>query len=103
MLIVAARMNHETATFSPVPTPLSSFGPNGPTFGSAALEARAVHGRGYCTSTAWSSTALYVRLRANWTATRYGGLWPVTATDPRPSNGCSPSEAVGQLAWANDD
>jgi microcystin degradation protein MlrC len=39
MRIVAARMNHETNRFSPVPTPLSSFGPNGPTFGSAALEA----------------------------------------------------------------
>jgi microcystin degradation protein MlrC len=39
MRIVAARMNHETNTFSPVPTPLSSFGPEGPTFGSAALDA----------------------------------------------------------------
>ena len=38
MRIVAARMNHETNTFSPVPTPLSSFGPDGPTFGAAALE-----------------------------------------------------------------
>jgi microcystin degradation protein MlrC len=34
--IVAARMNHETNTFSPVPTPLESFGPDGPTFGGAA-------------------------------------------------------------------
>jgi microcystin degradation protein MlrC len=34
--IVAARMNHETNTFSPVPTPLASFGPDGPTFGFAA-------------------------------------------------------------------
>ena len=34
--IVAARMNHETNTFSPVPTPLASFGPDGPTFGAAA-------------------------------------------------------------------
>lgn len=39
MRIVAARMNHETNTFSPVPTPFASFGPNGPTFGSAALAA----------------------------------------------------------------
>jgi microcystin degradation protein MlrC len=39
MRIVAARMNHETNTFSPVPTPLSAFGPDGPTFGSAALDA----------------------------------------------------------------
>jgi len=39
MHIVAARMNHETNTFSPVPTPLSSFGPDGPTFGRAALDA----------------------------------------------------------------
>jgi microcystin degradation protein MlrC len=38
MRIVAARMNHETNTFSPVPTPLSAFGPDGPTFGSAALD-----------------------------------------------------------------
>lgn len=36
MKIVAARMNHETNTFSPVPTPLSSFGPDGPTFGAQA-------------------------------------------------------------------
>ena len=38
MRIVAARMNHETNTFSPVPTPLLAFGPDGPTFGSAALD-----------------------------------------------------------------
>jgi microcystin degradation protein MlrC len=37
MRIVAARMNHETNTFSPVPTPLASFGPDGPVFGKAAL------------------------------------------------------------------
>ena len=37
--IVAARMNHETNTFSPVATPFSAFGPDGPTFGAAALEA----------------------------------------------------------------
>jgi microcystin degradation protein MlrC len=37
MKIIAARMNHETNTFSPVPTPLSSFGPEGPTFGAQAL------------------------------------------------------------------
>ena len=36
--IVAARMNHETNTFSPVPTPFSAFGPDYPTFGSAALD-----------------------------------------------------------------
>ena len=36
MKIVAARMNHETNTFSPVPTPLKSFGPDGPTFGEQA-------------------------------------------------------------------
>jgi microcystin degradation protein MlrC len=34
--IVAARLNHETNTFSPVPTPLAAFGPDGPTFGDAA-------------------------------------------------------------------
>ena len=39
MRVVAARMNHETNTFSPVPTPLASFGPDGPAFGTAALEA----------------------------------------------------------------
>jgi len=37
MNIVAGRMNHETNTFSPVPTPLVSFGPDGPTFGAPAL------------------------------------------------------------------
>ena len=37
MKIVAARMNHETNTFSPVPTPLDAFGPEGPSFGAAAL------------------------------------------------------------------
>lgn len=36
MNILAARMNHETNTFSPVPTPLTSFGPDGPTFGTQA-------------------------------------------------------------------
>ncbi|MGB2818483.1 MAG: M81 family metallopeptidase [Burkholderiaceae bacterium] len=36
MKIVAARLNHETNTFSPVPTPLASFGPDGPTFGAEA-------------------------------------------------------------------
>lgn len=37
MNIVAGRMNHKTNTFSPVPTPLTSFGPDGPTFGAQAL------------------------------------------------------------------
>ena len=37
MRIVAARLNHETNTFSPVPTPLSAFGPDGPTFAAQAL------------------------------------------------------------------
>jgi microcystin degradation protein MlrC len=37
MKIVAARLNHETNTFSPVPTPLAAFGPDGPSFGAAAL------------------------------------------------------------------
>jgi microcystin degradation protein MlrC len=37
MKIVAARLNHETNTFSPVATPLAAFGPDGPTFGAAAL------------------------------------------------------------------
>ena len=39
MKIVTARLNHETNTFSPVATPLASFGPDGPTFGAAALAA----------------------------------------------------------------
>jgi len=38
MKIVAARLNHETNTFSPVPTPLESFGPDGPKFGPAAFD-----------------------------------------------------------------
>ena len=37
MKIVAARLNHETNTFSPLATPLAAFGPDGPTFGAAAL------------------------------------------------------------------
>lgn len=39
MKIVAARLNHETNTFSPLATPLASFGPDGPSFGAAALAA----------------------------------------------------------------
>jgi microcystin degradation protein MlrC len=39
MKIVTARLNHETNTFSPVPTPFESFGPDGPLFGAAAYEA----------------------------------------------------------------
>ena len=37
MKIVAARLNHETNTFSPLATPLAAFGPEGPAFGAAAL------------------------------------------------------------------
>jgi microcystin degradation protein MlrC len=37
MKIVAARLNHETNTFSPLATKLAAFGPDGPTFGAAAL------------------------------------------------------------------
>lgn len=33
MKILIARMNHETNTFSPVPTPLAAFGRNGPDWG----------------------------------------------------------------------
>jgi microcystin degradation protein MlrC len=36
---IIARMQHETNTFSPVPTPLVNFGPNGPYFGRDAYEA----------------------------------------------------------------
>ena len=32
MKVLIARMNHETNTFSPVPTPLSAFGNDGPTY-----------------------------------------------------------------------
>jgi microcystin degradation protein MlrC len=38
MKLVAARLNHETNTFSPVPTPFEAFGPDGPTFGAAAYD-----------------------------------------------------------------
>lgn len=38
MKIVAARLNHETNTFSPLATPLTAFGPDGPTFGRAAFD-----------------------------------------------------------------
>ncbi|PHY07881.1 MAG: microcystin degradation protein MlrC [Alcaligenaceae bacterium] len=36
MKILLARLNHETNTFSPVPTPLASFGAQGPTYGEQA-------------------------------------------------------------------
>ena len=36
MKILIARLNHETNTFSPVPTPLAAFGPDGPSFGEQA-------------------------------------------------------------------
>ncbi len=36
MKILIARLNHETNTFSPVPTPLSAFGIDGPAFGDQA-------------------------------------------------------------------
>ncbi len=42
MKIVIARLNHETNTFSPLPTPLAAFGagdPQGPAFGADALNA----------------------------------------------------------------
>jgi microcystin degradation protein MlrC len=38
MKIVAARLNHETNTFSPLATPLAAFGPDGPSFGRAAYD-----------------------------------------------------------------
>lgn len=38
MKIVAARLNHETNTFSPLATPLAAFGADGPTFGRAAYD-----------------------------------------------------------------
>jgi microcystin degradation protein MlrC len=37
MKVLIARMNHETNTFSPVPTPLSAFGRNGPDYDEEAL------------------------------------------------------------------
>lgn len=39
MKILIARLNHETNTFSPVPTPLAAFGPDGPTFDAEAYQA----------------------------------------------------------------
>jgi microcystin degradation protein MlrC len=36
MKVLIARFNHETNTFSPVPTPLTAFGPDGPVFGERA-------------------------------------------------------------------
>jgi hypothetical protein len=32
-----------------------------------------------------------------------GRFWPVTATDPRLRNGCSPAEPFGQSASTNDN
>src|SRR5699024_11187114 len=39
MKVLIARLNHETNTFSPVPTPLSAFGLDGPDYGQAAYRA----------------------------------------------------------------
>ncbi len=39
MKIVIAQMEHETNTFSPVPTPWESFGPNGAYLGKDAYQA----------------------------------------------------------------
>ena len=39
MKIVIAQMNHETNTFSPLPTPLEAFGNGGPYFGRSARDA----------------------------------------------------------------
>ena len=39
MKILLARLNHETNTFSPVATPLASFGDHGPTYGNEAYAA----------------------------------------------------------------
>lgn len=38
MKVMIARLNHETNTFSPVPTPLAAFGNDGPAFGAQAYE-----------------------------------------------------------------
>jgi len=38
MKIMIARLNHETNTFSPVPTPLAAFGNDGPAFGAQAYD-----------------------------------------------------------------
>ena len=43
MHVLIARLNLETNTFSPVPTPLSAFGDNGPQYDTAAY--RANHGQ----------------------------------------------------------
>lgn len=39
MKILVARLNHETNTFSPIPTPLASFGDHGPLYGDQAYAA----------------------------------------------------------------
>jgi len=39
MKILVARLNHETNTFSPIATPLKSFGDNGPLYGNEAYQA----------------------------------------------------------------
>ena len=41
MKVLIARMNHETNTFSPVPTPLAAFGRAGPAYGAEALRENA--------------------------------------------------------------
>lgn len=86
MKIVAARLNHETNTFSPVPTPLASFGPDGPTFGADAL----AQGRG-------SRTALgaYIDL-----AERRGDALTVAVNATANPSGRVAAEAYERLAGA---
>lgn len=43
MKLLIARLNHETNTFSPVPTPLQAFGPDGPKFGDDADQEQRGH------------------------------------------------------------
>jgi hypothetical protein len=45
----------------------------------------------------------YAMAGMGWGHHASGRSWPVTATDPRPPNCCSPSEAVSQSAPASDD
>ena len=93
MKVLIARMNHETNTFSPVPTPLSAFGNDGPTYDAAAYEENKgkrtamsafidlaeAHGAGLVTPV--SATAYPA---GGWTA-RPTGNYATASSPPRPA------------------
>ena len=63
MRIVAARMNHETNTFSPVPTPLSAFGPTARLSAARRSTRHTAHGRRSARSSTLAASAARARGR----------------------------------------